>query len=478
MKSSSQLTRPNGERISCSENLLPASTSVDTFGGKIHIEWDAEAPVTPMGQLPFFIQFIKLGGRFAPWVKDCPLTYLSNNAPQKVDVLGSLFLSILSGHNRYTHITTLISDSVNPALLGMKKVVSEDSARRAVKKIDEKSGIKWLQHHLLDCCEPLLQTPWILDVDTTVKPLYGHQEDAVKGYNPQKPGRPSHTYHTYMMANLRLILDVEVKPGDASHSSHSLPGLTTLLNRLPSNGKPEFVRGDIGWGTDTVMKQLEAINQPYLFKLKRTKNVINLIYKHHGLGQWTSVHPGWEAKEDHLLLQGWETQRRVIIVRRQLLSTAVIGFEHDGNEGKQLSFIDGPENIKAFEYAVLVTDLDADLTSVFHHYRDRADCENNFDELKNQWGWGGYTTKDVKSCKLMSRLIALIYNWWNLYVRLALPDHHHEAITSRPLLLSSIGRLTQHRSQKTITITSLHGRKDKLIKAYKNLTGIFNERGF
>ena len=49
--------------------VLPASTSVDTFGGKIHIEWDAEAPVTPMGQLPFFIQFIKLGGRFAPWVK-------------------------------------------------------------------------------------------------------------------------------------------------------------------------------------------------------------------------------------------------------------------------------------------------------------------------------------------------------------------------------------------------------------------------
>ena len=127
---------------------------------------------------------------------------------------------------------------------------------------------------------------------------------------------------------------------------------------------------------------------------------------------------------------------------------------------------------------MLVTDLDADLTSVFHHYRDRADCENNFDELKNQWGWGGYTTKDVKSCKLMSRLIALIYNWWNLYVRLALPDHHHEAITSRPLLLSSIGRLTQHRSQKTITITSLHGRKDKLIKAYKNLTGIFNDADF
>jgi len=28
---------------------------------------------------------------------------------------------------------------------------------------------------------PLLKTPWILDIDTTVKPLYGHQEAATNG---------------------------------------------------------------------------------------------------------------------------------------------------------------------------------------------------------------------------------------------------------------------------------------------------------
>jgi hypothetical protein len=27
-------------------------------------------------------------------------------------------------------------------------------------------------------------------------------------------------------------------------------------------------------------------------------------------------------------------------------------------------------------------------------YRDRGDCENAFDELKNQWGWGGFTTHE------------------------------------------------------------------------------------
>ena len=49
---------------------------------------------------------------------------------------------------------------------------------------------------------------WILDVDTTVKPLYGRQEGAVVGYNPKKPRRPSHCYHTYSMAGTRLVFDV------------------------------------------------------------------------------------------------------------------------------------------------------------------------------------------------------------------------------------------------------------------------------
>jgi len=187
------------------------------------------------------------------------------------------------------------------------------------------------------------------------------------------------------------------------------------------------------------------------------------------------VHAEWEAKSDELQLQGWEGARRVVIVRRKIANNNPIAIEFTRGDGKQLALLDGPENTKAYEYSVLVTNCtDMDLAALFYHYRDRADCENNFDELKNQWGWGGYTSQDVKSCRLMSRMIALIYNWWNLYVRLALPDQHHEAITSRPLLLSSIGKQTKHSHKKTLTITSMHGNTGKLAKAYHRLTGIFN----
>jgi hypothetical protein len=32
-----------------------------------------------------------------------------------------------------------------------------------------------------------------------------------------------------------------------------------------------------------------------------------------------------------------------------------------------------------------------------------------FDELKNQWGWTGFSTQDLKRSQLMARLVALIF---------------------------------------------------------------------
>jgi len=62
------------------------------------------------------------------------------------------------------------------AAAGDAQVVSEDAVRRGFDKIDEGAGLTWLQGHLDYTTRPLLSEPWILDIDTTVKPLYGHQE--------------------------------------------------------------------------------------------------------------------------------------------------------------------------------------------------------------------------------------------------------------------------------------------------------------
>ena len=46
--------------------------------------------------------------------------------------------------------------------------------------------------------------------------------------------------------------------------------------------------------------------------------------------------------------------------------------------------------------------------------------------------------------------------WWSLFVRLAHPEGRLEAITSRPFLLSAIGRMTSHAGQTHLSITPMH----------------------
>jgi hypothetical protein len=103
----------------------------------------------------------------------------------------------------------------------------------------------------------------------------------------------------------------------------------------------------------------------------------------------------------------------------------------------RLSFTEVEEDVRLYEYGVLVTSLKAEILTIAGLYRDRVDCENNFHELKNQWGWGGFTTTDLKRCWTMASMTALAYDWWTIFARLAEPDKHREAITARPLLLTA-----------------------------------------
>lgn len=294
------------------EEMLMACSGVQTMAGRVQVRWETESAATPLGQLAYFIEFLNLTGLWSRWLESCPLTYTSPNAPTKAEVLGTWLLSMLAGHRRYAHVTTMRCDGINPGLLGMRKVISEDALRNALKRIPETEGVAWLDGHLTDSVAPLLDAPWILDGDTTIKVLYGHQEGALLGYNPKKPGRPSHAYHTYLMAGLRQVLGVEVSPGNEHTARHAQPGLLKLLDALPPEKKPRLVRGDNAFGNDLLMAALEERDQPYLFKLKLSKNVkrhISSLFRQSG---WTDAGQGWEGKDGELALTGWEHKRRVV----------------------------------------------------------------------------------------------------------------------------------------------------------------------
>ena len=427
-----------------------------------------------------------MSGLFARWKDGCPTNYSSPNAPTVVNILGTWLLSILDGQRRYAHVTGLRGDAVAPEILGMTKIISDESLRRALAHLapeqarrgsDEERAARaaqlarstaWMDAVLAESTGEALRTPWVLDADTTVKLLYGHQAGAEIGYNPTKPGRPSHTLHTYWIANVRLVLDVEVQGGKTTAAKHSLPRLRLLLDRLAPEQRPALVRGDTAFGNEGVMAEMEEIDQRYLFKLRQTAGVKRLIERLWRQDDWQSVGQGFDAVDSELRLSGWNRARRVVVLRRRVKSSQVAEASNESPQ-HELQFLDPSDKARLWEYAVLVTNADYSLQATGQLYRDRADCENGFDELKNQWGWGGYTTHDLERCNLSARAVALIYNWWSWYVRLAHPKARLEAITSRPMLLSGIARLTQHAGQSRLLLTLSHAAGDQIKTMITNI---------
>jgi len=345
--------------------------------------------MTRLGGLAYFTEFLEVTGLFDDLVFECPLTYTSNNAPDKRDVLGVMLLSVLSGQTRYAHISSLSGGQVDADLLGMKNVPCEDSIRSAMGKLvsqlkteqDESAALSWLEKSFDRLCSGALEMPWVLDVDVTVKPLYGKQEGAVLGYNPHRPGRPSHAYHSFWVGHLRLCLDVQVRPGNETAGSHGLGSLLDWFTRHPVSEWPEFVRADIEYGTQKWMLELESLGMAYLFKLKQTRGVKDLVSLSELQSEWESSLGTWECCEAMLQLSGWTCSRRVVIYRRihhKKGSKAKVAKALNGpvevNELLQLELIE--EDAFTYEYAIYVTSLCEPATKIRGLYNPRGDNEN------------------------------------------------------------------------------------------------------
>jgi len=464
---------PTGEQQD--EGLAyPAPHRVETPGGVLHVRWEEDPGITSHGLLTYFFEFLKISGIWEEFVSKCPLTYTSPFAPTKEEILGTIVCSVLSGHRRYSHITGMRNDKVLPELLGIGKLRSEDSIRRAFANVKEEALTLWMDQQTDKTYAALLREEWVLDLDATVETLYGRQEEARVGYNPMKPGRPSHVYQVMVLAAAKLVLNVDAMAGNLTASEYAQPSLWGWLDARDRQDWPTFIRGDIAHGNEKMMEAAEQRGLAYLFKLRQTKGVGQLIARLATRGDkagWREAGQGWEGVESQLQLQGWSRTRRVIVLRRKVRERAAPA-EFDGDQPRLPGWVLEHRGGDWYEHAVLVTSWEEkDLGAVAQAYRDRADSENMFDELKNQWGWTGFSTEDLKRSQLMARIVALVFNWWSLFTRIGSGDKHGEAITTRPLLMHGIARQTTHAQQRQLSVSSLHAKAKQVANLLSAISG-------
>ena len=75
-------------------------------------------------------------------------------------------------------------------------------------------------------------------------------------------------------------------------------------------------------------------------------------------------------------------------------------------------------------------------------YPDRADVE--FDDLTNNWRWGGFMTQELKRTPIVVRMNAPFCNWGSASARMIDSDARGEAKTSRPMMVDGAARFRGH----------------------------------
>lgn len=429
------------------EEQIPApdDLTLDTLPGKFTLT-RTDAALTAYGGLVAWSAFLKHLGIIERLAQRCPVSRTSPNAAPVREVLHSFALCALVEGKRFSHVRWLTDDPALATVMNLDRVRGEDALPRLAKGMSVEPMREWMQQPQTELYAALPER-FIADWDSTVNTRYGHQEDAALGYNPHKRGRKSHHPLICVAARTRLCLHLEWRPGDTVSATDWQPAMAKLWSHPTLRERLWLNRGDSGFGQEAVMAWHEQAGEPrpqYLFKLRLTSNVRRAIAK----VPW----PLWagaptlgcqQIAETTVKLHGWSRERRVIIVRT--LKPA--------NPTPQDEFWDHPED----EVAVYVTNLEKDEArpeQIALLYAKRADTENVFDELKNQWGFRGYCSQRAVVTELAARLVLLTYNLWSLFTRLMglTPGHHSEAVKSRRDFLFLAAQVVESGRQRVVKL--------------------------
>lgn len=439
----------------------PAGEGTFTFataGGRVRLSVTDDA-LTPFGGLVPWAAYTKHIGIAEKLAADCPVSRTSPNAKPVYDIIQSFMLTALTDGRRFSHIERLREDPTIPEIFGMESVVSDDTVRRFMRSVDPALGAEWIARH----AQPMwgaLPDPIVLDWDSTVQPKYGHQEGAEVGYNPGKPGRRSFHPLLAVVARTRLCPAYRFRSGDTVTATQWQQAMEDAQRWL-GDRKVWLNRGDLGLGHDAVMSwHEEKGGRPrYLFKLKLTSRVRAALHAV-PVADWKgpAMMGAWQVADATLQLTGWKTPRRVVFAR--CLQGTVPA-------ATSAEFWD----LHKHEFAVYVTNLPAEYDGwqIQQLYRDRADTENVFDELKNQWGFSGFCAKSRATTELAARLLLLVYNLWVLFVRFIVPHKHTEAKRGRRWFLLIAARLVQSGRQKELQVSIRGGWADQLRDGYIRL---------
>ena len=359
------------------------------------------------------------------------------------DVVQMTVCGQIAGATAMEHVSKICSDEIISRCAGWENVPHATSMGRIIKSVRERNITElealvpelrdkvWKRMvrngHTIACA----MTDMIIDMDSTVQGVCGHQEGAQKGYNPHKKGQLAYHPLLAFCAETKEVLHSWYRCGSAYTSNGAVEFLKELMDGL-HKGVKYLLRADSGFFDGDLLDYLESIESGYLIKVK-LKGLDKLLAQQNWVK--SKQQPGWEETTFSYQCGKWTKARTFVAVRYQSGVT------------------DDLYKTPIFENFCYVTTEKKSPMETHRHYGKRATSETWIEECKSQMGAGQIRTSEFLANSALFQCGVLAYNilkWMGLLTGTSVQSW--EVKTIRLWLIRLAGKLVSSGRQLTLKI--------------------------
>ena len=414
--------------------------------------------ITPYGGLVLIKQMIDKSG-LIDYLSTMSLPQPGSNRGFKpVDIILSFLLSIWCGANRFVHTEITRQDNVLKKIFGLKFIPSSPTLTRFFRKFTYKLNTEIFDGIYTWFFDNLNFSNLTADFDSSVLTRYGQQEGARKGYNPQKPGRPSHHPLMAFIADVNMVANFWLRPGNTGASSNFLNFLEDTIHKL--RGKTiGLLRADSGFFGEPIFEYLEKLKINYIIAAKFYPTIKRTIAE---AGTWLYLAEGVEVAEDIFCSQDWKKPRRIIIVRQKI-------DRRPNATGKKVTLFGVEIDHGAYRYSCFITNLEIPPAEVWRSYRGRANAENRIKELKYDFGFDSFNMHDFYATEAALNFAMLAYNLMSLFKHVIIRgDKFNMLSTLRFKLFNISSFITKSGNSKILNLSLEPKRRQWFLGLWEN----------
>ena len=334
------------------------------------------------------------------------------------------------GNNGVFKLLIGLSTFPNPTTLRRFLIRGSDSLLPQLVRLHDRS-----RKYFIDRIVP--EKKLLVDMDSTVCTLYGHQEGAEKGYNPRARGKRSYHPLFCFESNSGTSLLGILRHGNVYTSTGAVEYLKQFFEQFPSPEYSVRFRGDSGFYDKEIINQLSEQNAEFVIVADMTgplkKTVTGLRY-HAAKG----TDERYSFAETIYKPMKWKQSYRYCIVRKKLKA----------EETDQATLF----TVDAYSYSAIVTNMTMTPANIWKFYSGRVQCERDIRSLKEDYYLGNIPTKTFSANALYLEILLWAYDLIKWFQRLCLPerDHRKTLATLRQELLLMPGSFAQHGSRQIL----------------------------